>query len=1209
MAHVNDQELIARSRSSARYVIDHPQVAFVGLAAVLAWGVFGYMSMPQRKDPDIQVRQCMVVTPWPGIEAARVEQLVTRQIERQVALNARVEEIKSISRNGLSVVYAEVLEKGNFDVLKEFDDLKVKLDGIRDLPDGAGPIFFIKDFGDTAALMLTVASPRVGADEIASRAAAIRNAIEEERRGLPGNRVAVVLAHPIGMDPSPLRRPAEMLRLSWVNRNVGEEIQVLQGSGFIALDLSTTRSEEDLRNELLYFAEENIRSDQVHPDLWVPIIVRDPADTSQLLASVAGDKYSYREMDNLTDVIERQLKLIPLVSKVERAGVLDEQVYLTFSRNRLAAYGLSPVAFTAALRARNITAAGGEVNAGGKNIAVIPAGEFQSVDEIGSVAVGTAPGGAPIYIRDVADVHREYESPPRYLNRYTRRSDGDGWVSTRAITLSVQMRKGEQIRTFGKLVDTKMEEVKRQLPADLVLARTSDQPLQVTENIDLFMSSLWEAIVLVVVVSWLGFWSWRSAILMALAIPITLGLTFGMMYVLGIDLQQVSIASLIIALGLLVDVPVVSGDAIERAMGKGHKNSIAAWLGPTKLFTTMMYATLTNIVAYLPFLMLTGDTGKFMYSLPIVITCSLIAAQIVAMTFVPLISRYLLKPKPEMPIEQRRVTGYGKWYWRIASWAIAHRKLCALSSLVVLVIGVAILRQLPSQFFPKDLQYLSYADVWLPEDAPLAATAEASRKAEKIIWQVAEEYGHEHKSPEGVLKSLTTFIGGGGPRFWLSATPEARQPNYAQIVIEVNDKHDTNHLIGPWQVALSAGVPEARVDMRQLETGKPIGIPVQIRLMGDDIPTLRVEAERLKAVFRTVPFALRIRDDWGVDSLQTVFTLDQDRAAAAGVTAQDLETSTAAALDGFPVTTFREGDKQLPVFARMRMDERSVVSRLDDLYVYSSQSPQHVPLGQVATVEHRFEPARLRRFNQFLTMTVSCFPAPGHLPSEVLVAASDQLEEFKRTLAPGVRMEIAGEHKEQVNGFAELSTVLLVSVLLIYVALVVQFKHAVKPFLVFAAIPYGMTGAFASLYLMGAPFGFMGFLGVVSLVGVIVSHIIVLFDFIEERREHGAPLEEALIDAGILRLRPVMITVAATVLALFPLASHGGPLWEPLCYAQIGGLSIATFITLGLVPVFYAIAVRDLKWIAWSSPAAEAVSVSSVEEVLLPDGFEHPVLK
>ena len=498
-----------------------------------------------------------------------------------------------------------------------------------------------------------------------------------------------------------------------------------------------------------------------------------------------------------------------------------------------------------------------------------------------------------------------------------------------------------------------------------------------------------------------------------------------------------------------------------------------------------------------------------------------------------------------------------------------------------------LLRQLPQQFFPKDLQYLSYVDVWLPEDAPLEVTAQASRKAERIIQEVAEEYGREHKKPEGVLKSLTTFVGGGGPRFWLSATPEARQANYAQIVVEVADKHDTNHLVGPWQIALTAGVPEARLDVRQLETGKPIGIPVQIRLMGDDIPTLRAEAERLKAVFREVPFALRIRDDWGVDSLQTVFTLDQDRAAAAGVTAQDLEASTAVAVDGFPVTTYREGDKQLPVVARMRMDERNVLSRLDDLYVYSSQDARRVPLRQVATVEHRFEPARLRRFNQFLTMTVSCFPAPGRLPSEVLVAASAGIEKFKSTLAPGVRMEIAGEHKEQVNGFAELTVVLVISVLLIYIALVVQFKSAVKPVLVFAAIPYGMTGAIASLWLMGAPFGFMAFLGVVSLVGVIVSHIIVLFDFIEERREHGAPLEQALLDAGIQRLRPVMITVAATVLALFPLASHGGPLWEPLCYAQIGGLSIATFITLGLVPVLYAIAVRDLKWIAWSSSAAE----------------------
>ena len=398
--------------------------------------------------------------------------------------------------------------------------------------------------------------------------------------------------------------------------------------------------------------------------------------------------------------------------------------------------------------------------------------------------------------------------------------------------------------------------------------------------------------------------------------------------------------------------------------------------------------------------MLTGDTGKFMYSLPIVITCSLIAAQIVAMTFVPLISRYLLKPKAEVPMEQQRTTGYGKWYWKIGSWAIAHRKLVAVASLSVLAVGVVLFRELPQQFFPKDLQYLSYVDVWLPEDAPLEVTGQASRKAERIIREVAEEYGREHKKPEGVLKSLTTFVGGGGPRFWLSATPEARQANYAQIVVEVADKHDTNHLVGPWQNALTAGVPEARLDVRQLETGKPIGIPVQIRLMGDDIPTLRAEAERLKAVLREVPFALRIRDDWGVDSFQKVFTLDQDRAAAAGVTAQDLEASTAVAVDGFPVTTYREGDKQLPVMARMRMDERNVLSRLDDLYVYSSQDARRVPLRQVATVEHRFEPARLRRFNQFLTMTVSCFPAPGRLPSEVLVAASAGIENFRNTLAP-----------------------------------------------------------------------------------------------------------------------------------------------------------------------------------------------------------------
>jgi multidrug efflux pump subunit AcrB len=370
--------------------------------------------------------------------------------------------------------------------------------------------------------------------------------------------------------------------------------------------------------------------------------------------------------------------------------------------------------------------------------------------------------------------------------------------------------------------------------------------------------------------------------------------------------------------------------------------------------------------------------------------------------------------------------------------------------------------------------------------------------------------------------------------------------------------------------------------MRQLETSA-IGIPISIRLSGEDIPTLRAEAEKTKGIFRAIPLADRVQDNWGAESFLVNLEIDPDRANLAGVTNFDVAVSSAMGMNGYEVAVLREGDKQIPVIARMRMEERSQLADLQNLYVYSTQTGQKVPLRQISSMSYSMQTEKIVRRNQFRTITVACFSRPGRdvLTSEVLNAAMPQLQEFAKTLPPGFKMEIGGEYEEQNKGFKNMATVMAISIAMIFMALVVQFKNAVKPLLVFAAIPYGMVGAFAALWIMGAPFGFMAFLGVASLVGVIVSHVIVLFDFIEEAHERGSSLIEALLDAGIVRLRPVLITVGATVFALIPLALHGGPLWEPLCYAQIGGLTVATFITLLLVPVLFAIFVLDLKIVKW----------------------------
>jgi multidrug efflux pump subunit AcrB len=369
--------------------------------------------------------------------------------------------------------------------------------------------------------------------------------------------------------------------------------------------------------------------------------------------------------------------------------------------------------------------------------------------------------------------------------------------------------------------------------------------------------------------------------------------------------------------------------------------------------------------------------------------------------------------------------------------------------------------------------------------------------------------------------------------------------------------------------------------------------PVEVRISGTsdvdpkdepaDIETLRKLAGNVEEIFRPLAGVQVVQNDWFAESPEVKLKVDPDRANLVGITNSDVAASAGTAMQGTAVTTLRQGNQQIPVIARLTALERGQLSDVQNLYVYSSQGSQKVPLRTVSSVINRMMTERIRRQEHFRTLGIHVFPQAGVLASEILQKAGPQLTEFERRMPPGYRMQIGGERAKQQSGFANLTSVLMISILGIYAALLVQFGNAVKPLLVLAAAPYGVVGALLCLALMGAPFGFMAFLGIISLIGVIVSHVIVLFDFIEEAHEKGEPLEQALCDAGIQRLRPVMITVAATVLALFPLAIHGGPLWQPLCYAQIGGLAVAAFITLLLVPVFYSIAVLDLRIVKWTT--------------------------
>jgi multidrug efflux pump subunit AcrB len=1214
MTHENGQD-ISNRRNVPRFFVEHPHISWILLLAVLIWGWFGYTSMPQRKDPDIPVRLGVAACPWPGATAQQVEQYITRRIEDVAAENKTIHPgtdaeygIKSISLPGYSYVTIQ-LDEGISDTKRQFSDINLKLNALNSqLPQGAGPITFQSDFGDTAALMLTVASPKADDIEIAARAnsveAAIRKARDAKKQNGKGQRITVVDSFPQSISARAVLDTVYLFQEEARTDGIIRDSEIIQGSGFILLDGVSEADDSSIQAFIQRFLSERLQRSELHPDVWHPAIVRDPKDTQTKLAKVAGDKYSYAELDNFSDLIGRTLQGAPEVSKVERRGVLSQSIYLDYSQDRLAAYGLRPTDLSKILSARNIIAPGGTVETGERRFILTPSGQFDTAKSIGDVAVSTTAQGTPVYLRDLVQISRGYEAPAQYLNYYTWRDTSGHWQRSRAVTLAIYMRDRKQIARFGQSVNLKLSDLHQILPADLILAHTSDQPLQVKENIHLFMRALLEAIILVVFISLIGFWEWRLALIMALAIPITLAMTFGVVYLLGIDLQQVSIASLIIALGLLVDVPVVSGDGIKRHLAEGFPRSIACWLGPSKLASAIFYATITNIIAYLPFLMLTGNTGEFLKSLPVVMTASLLCALVVAMTFVPFLGYYILRApaKPEPTIEEMRQRGFYGFYNKLVGKAIKHRWAVLAASLVFLIGGGLFGSRLKTQFFPEDVQYWFYLDIWLPNDTPLSATNDTATQAERVVRQVIENFHDDAIKEKGghLLKSLTTFAGGGGPRFWFSVSPEMPQTNYAQMIVEVTDKEASPKLARPIQDALEKEVPGAWITVRQLQTN-PVDNPVELLISGQadvdarneasDIRTLRQIAAQAQGIVRQAHGIAVLRDDWFPDNVQQKIQIDPDRANVAAITNADVAEASTAAMSGATVGVFKEGDKDIPIVARLRMEDRAQLADIKNLYIYSSQTNNRVPLLSIATVGNSLETGRVRRREHFRTISILCYPEPGVLASDVLNQILPQIQKFQKNLPPGYQLRIGGERAKQIDGFDNLKIVLLISLLGIYLALLIQFNNAVKPLLVFAAAPYGVVGSLIALSVMHTPFGFMAFLGIASLIGVIISHVIVLFDFIEEMHEKGEPLTQALPDAGIQRIRPVMITVLATILALFPLALEGGPLWQPLCYAQIGGLAVATFITLLLVPVLYSIFVLDLKLIRWetvASPESEA---------------------
>ncbi|MBI4616749.1 MAG: efflux RND transporter permease subunit [Planctomycetes bacterium] len=866
--------------------------------------------------------------------------------------------------------------------------------------------------------------------------------------------------------------------------------------------------------------------------------------------------YTPREMEILADRIEDELKEIESVAKVKKHGVQPEVVYLDVDSADWGQISLTPKELGNILEARNIVAPGGEVDTELGRFSVKPTGEFEAVPELDEVVVGLREEKIPIRLGDLEiAASRRYEDPPTTLVRY-----GDTEVpGAPAILIAASMKDGRNIIDMGEEIDRRVRELRAsELPADVALVKVNDLPRQVDEKIDEFVENLWEGMAIVVLIA-LVMIGWRPALIMASAIPLSIIGSLAVVALMGVELESCSIASLIIALGMLVDNAIVVSDNAVRLMGEGVPRVEAAWRGAQELAIPILTSTLTTVAAFLPMILIPGNLGEYIRSLPIVVSVTLLASFFAAMTVTPLMCALLLKPKKVDP-EKKGKSFIVRGYKALVAWCIAHRMVTLGGAAAALAGALALLQVIGSQFFPPGYRDQCFVHIWLPEGSSIAATDRTAKEVEEILRKKSAKDGKER------MVSSITFVGSGGPRLFLASSPEQTVPNYAYIVVNTSGPEVTSDWVEELRAEVSK-IPGARIDVRRYDLGPGLKNPVEWRLSGEDAQVLRAKAAEMVQTFREVPGTVNPYDDWKNAGYQIEVDVDEEAASLAGVTNADVADAMNGLLSGAYLTTYREGDHSVEVLLRVRPEQRSRLEDLSRSYVNGRSGK--VPLGSVARVKQTWEPAVIVRRDQVRAVTVGCQVAKGHLPNDVSTAVAEKLADFKKNLPSGMNLAEQGEMKETNKSQDDVYMALQIGIALIVLILIAQYNSFLKPFVIMMTVPLALVGAFLGLWVTGWPLGFMACLGIVSLAGVVVNNAIILIDFVETGVAAGQPLRQALVDAGVIRMRPIMLTSLTTIGGLFPLALAGGPLWEPMAWVMIYGLVFSTFLTLVVIPTVY----------------------------------------
>lgn len=892
-----------------------------------------------------------------------------------------------------------------------------------------------------------------------------------------------------------------------------------------------------------------------------PVINDEFGDTFGHVYTLTGDNFSSKELrDTALDIRDILLKE-PDVAKVDLYGDIEETIYIDYDNARLTELGVSPQQLEGILQSLNILSSGGDITVGTERINLEPTGNFNTVADLREAIIEIPGTSALIRLGDIADIYRDYEDP------ITAKVSSNGRPG---VAIAMSMREGGNILALGEKLATIIPSIESDLALGLELTPLYLQSELTGLSVDAFLENLIQAVIIVIVVMvvTLGI---RTGMVVASLIPVVMVSTFVVMSQFNIGIDQISLAALIIALGLLVDnaIVVVEGIQVRRENGE---EPIAASINVAKeMMGPLLISSLTTAAAFTPIAMAKSEVGEFTASIFYVVTIALLLSWVLSMTFIPMLTPFI---KTKVKLDSDKSAAFDGKYYRFYRNLLTRsvRRPILFGGLVIALFCLSIygLKFVPQVFIPPSEDPYLTAVFDLPSGTDIEATEEAIDSFEVFI---KSELLVDGTDPEAIgVKSWTAYMGSGGPRFVLSFTPENPNESMTSLLINVNNSDSLDPVKAAIENYFFENQPNMQLQVKRLANGPPVSYPIELKISGPDYNELFSIVSKIKYKLWEFEEVTAVKDSWGNQSKKFVIDIDQARAFRSGVTSQDIATSLNASLSGMEMTEFREGDEVIPITLRTKGSDRDDLTKLENLTIFSQSSGSVVPLSQVAQIRAVFEPARIERLDRERMITIQVQLAPGITAAEVSNQLRPWIDEYAGTWDFGYSYQEGGETDESDKAGASIGAAMPFACFAIVLLLMLQFNSFRRTAIVLVTIPLGLIGIVAGLLIADSIFGFFTFLGLISLAGIVINNAIVLLDRIKlEIEENGLAEKDAIVEACQQRARPILLTTATTVGGMIPLWISGGPMFEPMAIAILFGLLFATFITLLLVPVLYSV--------------------------------------